>query len=326
MPAFWLNDLIAGKPVSQAPAGGWKAMEVGWGDPVHYVQSHIPGAEYLNTSLLETEPLWNTVANDALRAALLEQGIGADTPVILYGRETLAAAREAHILLYAGVRDVRLLDGGWNTWSGAGDRSTTGLPARVQPLADFGRHFPDQPELMVSLQEARRRLKAGGERLVSIRSWQEFIGETSGYSYIAAMGDIPGAAWGHAGSGASLMQDFRNPDHTMRSANEIAAIWREVGIIPTQCVVFYCGTGWRASEAFFSAWVMGWQHISVFDGRWLEWSLHPSNPVATGERPAGPSEAPAGVMAQITGDKPSAMAENITVAGPLTAAHMARQD
>ncbi len=287
VPAFWLCELIAGKSVVQAPAHGWKVMEVGWGDPGHYLQSHIPGAGYLNTNLLETEPLWNTVANDALRVALLEQGIGADTPVILYGREPLAAARVAHILLYAGVKDVRLLDGGWNAWSAAGYRSAAGLPAQVRPLADFGSPFPGQPELMVSLQQTRRRLKSNGERLVSIRSWQEFIGKTSGYSYIEAMGDIPGAAWGHAGSDANHMQDFRNPDHTMRSANEIAAIWREVGIMPTQRVVFYCGTGWRASEAFFSAWVMGWQNISVFDGGWLEWSLDPSNPIVTGERPAG---------------------------------------
>lgn len=288
VPAFWLNDLIASKPVSQAPAKGWKVMEVGWGDPVHYSQSHIPGAGYLNTNLLETEPLWNAVANDALRAALLEQGIDADTPLILYGRDTLAAARVAHILLYAGVKDVRLLDGGWNAWSSAGYLSAAGLPAQEQPLDDFGSLFPGQPELMVSLQQARRRLKASGERLVSIRSWQEFTGKTSGYSYIAAMGEIPGAAWGHAGSDANHMQDFRNPDHTMRSANEIAAIWREVGIMPTQRIVFYCGTGWRASEAFFAAWVMGWQNIGVFDGGWLEWSLDPSNPIVTGERPAKP--------------------------------------
>jgi 3-mercaptopyruvate sulfurtransferase SseA len=288
VPAFWLNDLIAGRSVSQAPAQGWKVMEVGWGEPERYLLNHIPGAGYLNTNSLESEPLWNTVTNDALKAALLEQGIDADTPVILYGRETIAAARAAHILLYAGVKDVRLLDGGWNAWRSAGYISVAGLPAQVQPLADFGSPFPGQPELMVSLPQARRGLKSRGERLVSIRSWQEFTGKTSGYSYIKAMGDIPGAAWGHAGSDANHMQDFRNPDHTMRSANEIAAIWRDVGIMPAQRVVFYCGTGWRASEAFFTAWVMGWQNISVFDGGWLEWSLDPANPIATGERPAKP--------------------------------------
>jgi rhodanese-related sulfurtransferase len=36
--------------------------------------------------------------------------------------------------------------------------------------------------------------------------------------------------------------------------------------------VFYCGTGWRASLAFFYAWLMGWEQIAVFDGGWFEWS------------------------------------------------------
>jgi thiosulfate/3-mercaptopyruvate sulfurtransferase len=44
-------------------------------------------------------------------------------------------------------------------------------------------------------------------------------------------------------------------------------------------IAFYCGTGWRASLAFFYAWLMGWQRISVYDGGWLEWSSDPANPV-----------------------------------------------
>jgi thiosulfate/3-mercaptopyruvate sulfurtransferase len=43
--------------------------------------------------------------------------------------------------------------------------------------------------------------------------------------------------------------------------------------------VFYCGTGWRASLAFFYAWLMNWQRIGVYDGGWCEWSGDPANPV-----------------------------------------------
>ncbi len=288
VPAFWLNDLVAGKSVHRTPVNGWKVMEVDWGVPKRYLLNHIRGAAYLDTNTIEAEPLWNAVADDKLKAALLELGISADTPVILYGRETTAAARAAHILMYAGVKDVRLLDGGWTAWSAAGYKTEAGLPAAAKLVGDFGATFPSRPELMVSLQQAKQRRMATGERLVSIRSWQEFTGKTSGYSYIKAMGDIPGAAWGHAGSDANPMQDFRNPDDTMRSPEEIAALWREAGITPDQRVAFYCGTGWRASEAFFYASLMGWQKIGVYDGGWLEWSLDPANPTVTGERPAKP--------------------------------------
>ena len=27
---------------------------------------------------------------------------------------------------------------------------------------------------------------------------------------------------------------------------------------------------------------MGWQHVSVYDGGWFEWSANPSNPVEVG--------------------------------------------
>ena len=50
------------------------------------------------------------------------------------------------------------------------------------------------------------------------------------------------------------------------------------GIRPDRQTIFYCGTGWRASLAFFYAWLMGWERIAVYDGGWLEWSSDPANP------------------------------------------------
>lgn len=62
---------------------------------------------------MESEPLWNKVSDEQLKAMLAKHGIRHDTTVILYGRDVYAAARVAQIMLYAGVKDVRLLDGGW---------------------------------------------------------------------------------------------------------------------------------------------------------------------------------------------------------------------
>lgn len=108
----WLADLQEGKPVVAAPKGDWKLFEVAWGSPKAYLLSHIPGAGYIDTNRLEEEPLWNKVSDEALKKLLLENGIRHDTTVILYGRNTMAAARAAHLMMYAGVEDVRLLDGG----------------------------------------------------------------------------------------------------------------------------------------------------------------------------------------------------------------------
>lgn len=120
----WLHNLQQGKEVTAKPAGDWKVIEAAWGAPKFYLISHIPGADYIDTNEVESEPLWNKVSDEQLKAMLAKHGIRHDTTVILYGRDVYAAARVAQIMLYAGVKDVRLLDGGWQTG-----------PTRVCPLS-----------------------------------------------------------------------------------------------------------------------------------------------------------------------------------------------
>ena len=41
-------------------------------------------------------------------------------------------------------------------------------------------------------------------------------------------------------------------------------------------VIFYCGSGWRSSFAWFLATLLGWHNAANYDGGWLEWSTcHP---------------------------------------------------
>jgi 3-mercaptopyruvate sulfurtransferase SseA len=277
----WLARLIAGQPVSAAPDGDWCLFEVGFGNAQAFLLGHIPGAGYIDTSQFEQEPLWNKVSDQALLRVLLRQGIRHDTTVVLYGRNTLAAARAAHLMLYAGVRDVRLLDGGLAAWDGAGFARTPGAPRRYRPAGDFGRVFPARPEYLIDTAQAKKLLEQADGNLVSIRTWNEFIGKTSGYSYIAARGEIPGARWGRAGmdDDVNSMSEFQHPDGTMRSPAAICDIWNKAGVGPGRQTAFYCGTGWRASLAFFYAWLMNWERISVYDGGWCEWSRDPGNPV-----------------------------------------------
>lgn len=254
------------------------------GAPGQFLQGHIPDAGYIDTNQLEQEPLWNKVSDQALLHLLLENGIRHDTTVVLYARNTLAAARAAHLLLYAGVSDVRLLDGGLEAWCGAGLALAAGAPHRYPPIADFGAAFPARPDYLIDTQQVKSLLQRDDGTLVSIRTWDEFIGTTSGYCYIDVKGDIAGARWGRAGADVNSMSDFHNPDGTMKDAGEICAFWEQAGIHRDRLTAFYCGTGWRASVAFFYAWLMDWERISVYDGGWFEWSRDPANPVVRGVR------------------------------------------
>ncbi len=253
---------------------GCRLIEAGCGAVHFFEASHIPGAGYLDTCEIEEPPLWNKVPDEALLRVLLSRGIRHDTTVILYGRNNLAAARVAHLMLYGGVTDVRLLDGGFAAWQAGRHPCETGPPRPSSPVAGFGISFPAHPEFLADMAQARALLALAGAALVSVRSGAEFLGKVSGYRYIAARGDIPGALWGRAGDDGDVnsMSAYQLADGTMRPADEVAAMWALEGITAGQRIAFYCGTGWRASMAFFYAWLMGWPEIAVYDGGWLEWS------------------------------------------------------
>ena len=258
----------------QAASVRFCLLEVGCGSRSSFEAAHIPGAAYLDTGELEFPPLWNKVDDAQLLAVLLARGIDAATTVIVYGRAMLAPARAAQLLLYAGVRDVRLLDGGLDAWRAAGGASASGSGSTPPAVAHFGAPFPARPDWLASLVQVQRIVKEGGAVLASIRTRAEFEGEVSGYSYIAARGDLPGARWGRAGADGDVnsMCDYLDGTGKLLPLAAIAAMWQAQGIDRAAPVVFYCGTGWRASLAFFCACAMGWDQIAVFDGGWLEWS------------------------------------------------------
>lgn len=281
MPPEWLAALVAGAPVAAPPARHWRLLEVGFGALASFEEGHIPGAGYIDTTEFELGPLWKTVADPVLMALLQRCGIRHDTTVVLYGRNTLAAARAAHLMLYAGVEDVRLLDGGYAAWTGLTLPLEPGPPAHVPAASEFGATFPAHPDYLADMPRVKALLRRPDACVVSVRSWSEYIGRTSGYTYIPARGEIPGARWGHAGSDDDInsMSDYHDTRCRMKPAADILRMWHGQGIRADRRTVFYCGTGWRASLAFFYAWLMHWEHIGVYPGGWGEWSRDPGNPV-----------------------------------------------
>ena len=295
----WLRQVLDGERPEAAPAGPFLLFHVNFGVPEEYEEGHIPGAMYLDTNRLESPDDWNRRSPEELEQALCSLGVTRDTTVILYGRDTegdanekwpgrragqIAASRAAMILRYSGVDDVRLLDGGYDWWVRAGYPLET-VVREPTPVSSFGVQIPLRPEIIVDIDEAKQILAdRENAALVSVRTWNEHIGKVSGYNYIEPAGRIAGDVWGNCGSDAYHMQHYRNVDNTMRAYPEIASIWEEVGITADKRVAFYCGTGWRASETWFYAYLQGWERISVYDGGWFEWSQDPiNNPIEVGE-------------------------------------------
>ncbi len=294
--AGWLNELISKGTAPEYSNNRYVICHAHYRHRSAYHEGHIPGAVELDTNLLESPETWNCRTPEELKRALENLGITRETTVILYGRFSfpdhddpfpgssagqLGAFRCAFIMLYAGVKDIRVLNGGLRAWIDEGF-AVTKDETEKNPETDFGVKIPARPDLIVDITRAKEILRSSDKNLVSIRSWREYIGEVSGYNYITKKGRIPGAVFGNCGSDAYHMENYRNLDHTTREYHEIEKMWAEVGVTPDKYNSFYCGTGWRASEAFFNAWLMGWPNISVFDGGWYEWSLDDKNPYETG--------------------------------------------
>ena len=197
----------------------------------------------------------------------------------------MAAYRVAVVLRYIGVEDVRVLNGGLAAWTGAGYEVET-TSNKPEPVKDFGATIPANPDLVDTQDELKSEILANPDKatLVDNRTWEEYIGETSGYSYHDKAGRIPGAVYGYAGkTDANSLEYFRNIDNTMRNFEEIVALWKEAGIDMDNHLSFMCGSGWRAAEVLMYANVYGLEDVSLYSDGWIGWSNNPSNPVETGE-------------------------------------------
>ena len=272
VPVSWVKDLLDGKKVAHYDGRPVKVFNVGWsenGKP--HKKWHIPGSYWMHTGWVEEGPLWNRVSDEKIKTEMEKQGITTNTLVLVYG-DPMAAARFGVIVKYAGVEDVRMINGGLKAWKDAGYPVETEMKT-PESVKEFGAKVPQNPEIIIDLPEAIELLKAKDGDLISIRSWKEYQGKISGYDYIKPRGRIKGAKWGMAGSDSWHLEAYRGMDQFhMKPYTEIQKMWKELKINTKNHLAFYCGTGWRASEVWFYAQAMGLEKISVYDGGWKEWS------------------------------------------------------
>jgi thiosulfate/3-mercaptopyruvate sulfurtransferase len=251
-----------------------KFVEVSWGgEEASYLKGHVPHSFHVNTDHFEPPPMWYLGDADTLRKFAERYGFQPDDTVILSGADPTAAYRLAIVLRYMGIADVRILNGGFAAWKAAGypveTNSTAPTPAKWK-----GPQIPGRPELILSTRQViRRRQQDADFTLVDTRTWAEFIGETSGYSYHRSKGRIPGSVYGQADDRSDdSLTAYRNIDDTMRNADEIRALWQRAGIDSQNHLSFLCGGGWRAAEVLTFAHVMGINNSSLYSDGWIGWS------------------------------------------------------
>lgn len=284
----WLKSALDGK---QAGYEDVVVAEVGYGpaeDCASYMEGHIPGSIYVDNCEVEDatgdeKGAYNLLAAEEVVGYLLGHGITKDTKVVLYGEDVSGVARQAYAYLWAGVEDVKILNGGLNAWTKAGNDVEKEMNKGTE-AADFGVTAPAHPEYWVSLAEAKDRLENDDNfKLVSIRSEAEWLGETSGYAYMDIGGEPKGAVWGKGAETAFDVAMFTNEDGTVKDLEGFKKVWEGCDFTLENDLAFYCGTGWRASVPFLVLYENGYDNIAVYDGGWFEWQMHADYPAQLGD-------------------------------------------
>ena len=265
--AQWLAGALARPDLVVVEASWAPQAEAG-----EYLAGHIPGAVHLNTDDFENGfPTWKLRAIAKLQDVIGGLGIATDATVVVYGAQHIAVCRVWWAMLTAGVGDVRILDGGLQAWRRAALPLEAGLSSR-EPAAFEG---SPRPEFLALTEYVRERFAGEGAWVADVRSRAEFDGITSGYGYLDAKGRIPLASHlGDADDNARLYIDDRG---MMRDPAAIVASWVAAGITGSppsfdRELIFACGSGWRSSAAFFTAWRLGYRNIRNYSDGWCGWS------------------------------------------------------
>jgi thiosulfate/3-mercaptopyruvate sulfurtransferase len=258
--------------------------------PVDYGASHIPGAinepfvtafdpctgptsEWIVGSV---DCLWLQVpdVND-LFAAIGNLGIRPDSRVVIVTAPNpneppffgLAnATRVADTLIYAGVNNVAILDGGHPKWVAEGRPTTKEVP-ELKSVTYKGKV---NPAMFVAIDHVQRHL--GDAVIIDARDVDVYFGAVV-EPFADKAGHIPNAKslpapwiWDWSSDGAYT---YKDPQTLGTMA---AGVIGEPGTVGSQEIIVYCGVGGYASSWWFVlTQVLGYQHVKLYDGSAQEW-------------------------------------------------------
>lgn len=241
--------------------------------PDLYAAGHLPGAPFVDLdAVLAGEPGdggRHPLPDPAvLQAGLRAAGVDDDSRVVVYDQATsLAAARAWWVLRWAGLTDVRVLDGGLAAWRAAGGTVVTEAASPTEGSVTV------RPGSVPVLAADDAALLTGTGVLVDARAPERYRGEVEPIDPVA--GHVPAAV-------NVPMGDLTTDEGRLRSPDELRARFAAEGVDGTTAVGSYCGSGVTAAHTALALHEIGIE-TAVYVGSWSHWVTDPSRPVATGD-------------------------------------------
>jgi len=264
---------LAGE-LARGPASA--VLDVRWTmagpDRAGYAAGHLPGAAFLDLDAALAGPPGAGGRHPLpdpgpLQDALRRAGVRAGQPVVVYdgGAQLGVAARAWWVLRWAGLADVRVLDGGYPAWVAAGEPVETG-ESEPGP-GDVEVH----PGFMRVLDAAGAAALAADGALVDARQAERFRGEKEPIDPVA--GHIPGAV-------NQPVSETVDTDGRLLPADELRTRFEALGL-PEQ-VGAYCGSGIMAAQTVLALTVAGYDP-ALYVSSWSHWITDRNRQVATGD-------------------------------------------
>ena len=241
-----------------------------------YDRAHIPGAVFFDIDDI-CEPgtsLPHMIPSPGLFAQKVGAlGIGGADRVVVYDSAGLSSAGRAWWMLRVfGHHDVALLDGGLPKWRAEGRPLDAAAPS--PPQRRFTAHF--DPSLVRDKRALIENLATRREQVVDARAAGRFDG--------TAPEQLAGMRSGHIPGSRNVPYELLTDPGTrqLKSADELARLFRDAGVTLDRQVVTSCGSGVTACALAFALHLIGHPGAAVYDGSWSEWGLPGDTPVETG--------------------------------------------
>ena len=238
-------------------------------------EPRIPGAARFDIDAVadRTSPLPHMLPSpDAFSAAAGAMGVGQDDHIVIYDERGLfSAARVWWTFRTMGARRVQVLDGGLPKWMAEGRPVETG-PERPPPPTTFRTNF--DPARVADLIQVRRAIEHPAVQVLDARPAARFRGEAAEPRPGLRSGRMPGAV-------NVPFAEVLNPDGTLRTREDLAAVFDRAGLAREQSVITTCGSGVTAAILTLALAVLG-RDSAVYDGSWAEWGGRDDTPVQAG--------------------------------------------
>jgi thiosulfate/3-mercaptopyruvate sulfurtransferase len=271
----WLSQRL-NSPGLLVLDGSWHLPTSGRDPKAEYLAEHIPGALFFDIDDLsdEASALPHMLPSSTkFSSRMKKMGIGDGMRIIVYDSYGLfSAARVWWTFRAMGHEDVAVLDGGLKKWKAEARALEDGAPPKrserhYTPLQNAG--------LVRDMADIRQLVAKSSPQLVDARPAGRFQGIDPEPRPGVRSGHIPGSRNVPA---STLIND----DGTLKSRDDLLAIFVSAGIDPKLPVVTTCGSGVTASILSLALAVIGQTNAAVYDGSFAEWGADGGPPIATG--------------------------------------------